>query len=102
MRCLLKELCQKEKISETAGCDGHEKYQLYTYCLQVVDNGEECGHDGEGELREQGGVDGEAQHQALWSQGSSGVSIIMFNIFIIKHNITIIIIIIIIIMVPGF
>ena len=58
----------------------------------MVDNGEECGHDGEGELREQGGADGEAQHQALWSQGSSGVSIIMFNIIIIKHNITIIII----------
>ena len=70
----------------------------------MVDNGEECGHDGEGELREQGGVDGEAQHQALWSQGSSGVSIIiMFNIIIIKHNITIIIIIIsILIMVRGF
>ena len=69
----------------------------------MVDNGEECGHDGEGELREQGGVDGEAQHQALWSQGSSGVSIIMFSIINIKHNITIIIIIIIIlIMVLGF
>ena len=49
----------------------------------MVDNREECGHDGEGELREQGGVDGEAQHQALWSQGSSGVSIVIIIMFIV-------------------